>query len=263
MQPDQGVDQRQADAQPAFSPVRLGALLRKQREHPAQRLRRQADAAVADGKQHGRWLQRYPQHDLAARVGVLGGIGHQIGQHLGQAQRVNLQVKGRAVDLHPQPVVFGGDQRRGGFDGGVQQGLQGHALGPQADLAVRDARHVQQIVQQQRHGAGLALEHAVQPRRIARRDVGRAQRLHGGADGRQRAPQLMRQRGHKLVFAAVGVLQRGLQPLDRIDVGAGAKPAQHLALRVTMGHGPGQVPAVYAVFAKHPVLDLMAAHGGH
>ena len=82
------------------------------------------------------------------------------------------------------------------------------------DSSLRDARNVEQVVDQAAEVHHLARDDFARPRNVAR--IGRlhAQGLGGGADRRQRVAQFVRKHGEEGVLAAVLVLERG-QPLAR------------------------------------------------
>ena len=115
---------------------------------------------------------------------------------------------GGSVDR--QLVVHAAVERRGPpRRPGATTGSELDALAAQLDPAARDAADVEQIVDQARHVADLALEHLG---RRAERSVAvaaaadrRTQHLHRVADRRQRIAELVRQRGQELVLAAVGL----------------------------------------------------------
>ena len=71
--------------------------------------------------------------------------------------------------------------------------------------AVRDARDIEQIVEQQRHVLHLALDHIVGPALLRVGGVLVARDGGGLADRRQRIAQLMRERREEFVLAAVGL----------------------------------------------------------
>ena len=107
------------------------------------------------------------------------------------------------------------------------------ALPAQQQLAARDARHVEQVVDQARHVGDLALDHVAAPGPVG---LGRAfapEDRDRGADRRERVAQLVRQRGDELVLAAVGLAQRFLGGAllghvhgDRTDVAPAGGVAQ-------------------------------------
>jgi hypothetical protein len=93
------------------------------------------------------------------------------------------------------------------------------------ELPARDARYVEQIVEQQRHALHLARNDFAAPLALA--VVGRVgvEDAHCIADRRQRIAQLMCQRGEELVLAAIGLEQRALGVLEPRDVEVDTGPA--------------------------------------
>ena len=71
--------------------------------------------------------------------------------------------------------------------------------------AVRDARNIEQVVEQQRHVLHLALDHIAGPALLRVGGVLVARDGGGLTDRRQRIAQLMRQRREEFVLAAVGL----------------------------------------------------------
>ena len=88
---DEVPHERQADAQPALRPAVGRVRLDEQVEDPGQHLRRDADARVAHAEHSLTALLFDGQTDAAVRLGVLGGVGQEVTDHLRQADRVRLQ----------------------------------------------------------------------------------------------------------------------------------------------------------------------------
>ena len=77
----------QAQPQPAARPVQRLPLLRKEIEDARQHFGLNADARVADLEQHVGPVNPAPDLDPAARLGVLGGVRDEVGEHLGEPLR--------------------------------------------------------------------------------------------------------------------------------------------------------------------------------
>ena len=89
---------------------------------------------------------------------------------------------------------------------------QVHELPPEVDLALADPGDVEQVVHQPGHLLDLMLDHSRGPLELG---IGRAldaEDLHGIADGGERAAQLVAQHREELILAAVGFLERAVQP---------------------------------------------------
>ena len=97
-------------------------------------------------------------------------------------------------------------------------GLQIGVLLAQLQRAVRDARDIQQIVEQQRHVLHLPLDHVVGPALLRVGGVFVARDGGGLANRRQRIAQLVRERREELVLAAIGLEQLALLQLALRDV---------------------------------------------
>ena len=110
-----------------------------------------------------------------------------------------------------------------------QQLLQIDGLFGKSDLALRDAGHVEQIVDQVDQMVGLPLDDRRGPTHHGRIVRARSlQRVRGRYDGRQWIPQFVAQDGQELVLAPVGLTQFVglpgefvLGPLQGADIGQG------------------------------------------
>ena len=213
MQVDQAFHQRQADAQAALAALDRMGDLGKERKDILEHGCCDADAIVADpdqvfglGKLHG-------DADAAALVGVLGGIVDQVGKYLRQAQRVGAERRLVDGECHLQRVLRPLYVRTAGLDGALQHRHQVGGFGPEFDLASVDAGDVEQVVDQARQLAYLAL---YQVQRLAQASAGvclfaQPQHAERIADRRQRIAQLMRQRGQEHVLGTIRLLQRPVQ----------------------------------------------------
>ena len=85
------------------------------------------------------------------RVGVFRGVGQEIRQHLRQPNGVRIERRQLRRQLDGQAVLSGRDQGARGFNRGVDDSAEIDALHSEMHLALRDARDVQQVVQQPRH----------------------------------------------------------------------------------------------------------------
>ncbi len=105
-------------------------------------------------------------------------------------------------------LAAGIQQRLHGFERGTPPRVEAQRLALQHHAAARDARHVEQIVDEVREVAGLPFDHLA--RAAHRRRIGDALGEHVGdvADRRQRIAQFVRQHGEELVLAPIGFAQR-------------------------------------------------------
>ena len=240
MQHHQVLDQRQAQAQPALRPVdALLLALVEHVEHVGQQLGGDARAVVGHLDHQRLPLAAPRQADVPAGRRVAHGVGQQVGDHLHQPRRVAPPQHGRRrqADVEPVPALL--HQRLHHLGRTLQQHGRARQRGLQPDAAARDARHVQQVVDQPRHVLDLAFDDralALGAGALALHHVQRAD------DGRQRVAQLVPQHGQELVLGAGGcvcALQQ-LLPLGMAAVQAGA--GQHAVGHVDgHGHQPGHL----------------------
>ena len=122
-------------------------------------------------------------------------------------------------------MLLGVDQRPRGLHRRADHGLEIDVILLELELAARDARDVEQVVEQQRHVLHLALDDLAAPLALALVGGVRIEDAHGVADRRQRIAQLVRQRRQELVLAAIGLEQCALGVLEAADVEIDAGPA--------------------------------------
>ena len=89
----------------------------------------------------------------------LHGVVQQVADDLRQPRRVGVEIDRLRRQRDRQLVVHALVQRADGLDGLLDDGRELDALFAQLDLASRDAAHVEQVVDQPRHLADLALQH--------------------------------------------------------------------------------------------------------
>jgi hypothetical protein len=248
---DQAAHHGQADPQPALPAPDRAVGLGEHVEHARQRFGRDADPGVAHRDQRHPVLAPDLDPDAAARIGVLGGVVEQVGEHLGQAHAVGLQDQRFFGQGHRQLVAGAFDRQLAGLDRAVDDLGDRRALQPQVDLAARDARHFHQVVDQPDDLAHLAPDHLDHAVGLAPA-VGPAHQLHRVGDRRQRIAQLVGQGRQELVLAAVGFLQRflGLHGAGNVERNADV-PAVQAVARIP-GRGVGFEPAPAAVARRHP-----------
>ncbi len=109
---------------------------------------------------------------------------------------------------HVQRVPPGFDERPARLDGHAQGDGEIQLLFAQFQAALRDARNVQQVVDEPHELLQLALEQLTRARGRGGVGLREPQNFDGIADGRERIAQLVSQGGEELVLAAMGVAQR-------------------------------------------------------
>jgi hypothetical protein len=204
MQRHQLAHQRQTDAQPALRQAHIAADLVEHLEDRVVVLGRDAHAAV--GHCHHGLSAIAPvlvhrEADAAAGRRVLGCIGQQIIDHLRDAGRVDVQQQRLAPHLHVEHMARALDHRRAGFDRARHHAIEVDQLLADIDLAAGDAGDIEQIVDQVRHLARLALEHFAYALDRLGTVGAQAHDFQAGADRGHRVAQLVRQ--HRQEFAAV------------------------------------------------------------
>ena len=168
-------------------------------------------------------LSQHPHHrllalplggepDVARLVVVLGRVVQQVGNHLGDADRVRLQPDRLRGQRHGQLVPLRLDERPGRLDAAVDRVGQLQPLLAKLDLPPHDPRHVQQVVDQPDQVLHLLLHHVPGPRGRLAVAALHAQQVQAAADRGQRVAQLVGEHGEEFVLAAVGVLDLGIEP---------------------------------------------------
>jgi hypothetical protein len=209
VQVDDAARERQPDAEAALRARERRVRLDEQVEDRGQVLARDADPVVLH-LDLGRAvvpLQRHP--DPTARGRVLARVVQQVPDHLLQARGV-AQHRHRPVGQRERQVLSLPLERRPmGFHRLRDRLAQVERLRAQADAAARDARDVQQVVEQPRHVPRLAVDHGDRPPRrlveppVLFQDLGRVD------DRAKRVAQLVREHGQELVLLAVRGLGLG------------------------------------------------------
>ena len=211
VQRDQVLHQREADAQAALRAIGRARRLLEQVEDPRQHLGGDADPVVLHGQDQLPVVRGDAELDVAAGIGVAGGVGQQIGDHLREADRIGVAEKAALFAMNRQPVMPLLEQvarhldRLGGDVGQVDD------LAPQLDLAARDLRDVEQIVDQAGQVVDLPLDHLLLARDRALALV--PHQPERGDDRRQRIAQLVAEHREELVLGAARRLQLAEQLL--------------------------------------------------
>ena len=231
VQLDQALDQRQADAEAALRgaarvPLDLHEHVEDRGEHVAGGCRRRCRATRTTRR-------RAVALDDARRCGPPAGV------YLAAlfSRLENTCVSRTASPSAPQRAVRTGATRSAWPPASISGAAEfdrvarspassADRLELQFDLAARDARHLQQVVDQPHHVVDLPLHHLAAGLRFLRRRCSCAcsdgQR---GAHRRQRVAQLVRQRGEEFGLALVG-LAAGPRACRAARTGAGARAAR-------------------------------------
>ena len=158
------MNERQADAQPAFGAVERTVELGEQVEDARQHLRGDADAGVADAEDRLVALALHRQGRSARPSGVyfaalLRRLASICASRAGSAATHSGARRQGDRQLVP-PFV---DQRPARFDGAGHGRRHVDRFGFQLHLAAGDARHVEQVVHQPDHLFHLAVDHVARP----------------------------------------------------------------------------------------------------
>jgi hypothetical protein len=124
-------------------------------------------------------------------------------------------------------TLVDGQPRR--LDGAVDEIAQERRLTFQLNLAGRNPRDVEQIVDEPHHVTDLPLHDRAYALDRGRRAAGQANQLETGPDRRQRIPQFVGKRREELVLLAIGIPQLLLGFTHRL-LGPAANPC-HLHVR--------------------------------
>ena len=133
--------------------------------------------------------------NVLAVVAELGCIGEQIGERLDESRMVTDHCEARA-DIHAQSLSLSKEERSRDFHCLRRDSGDVDRLHVQLDASARDARHVQQVVDQAAKMCHLPIDQ-LQLLVVA---TSAPQDLERGHDRRQRIPQLVAQHRHELVF---------------------------------------------------------------
>ncbi len=188
-------------------------LLGERFEDVRQRVAVDTNSVVPHQQNHVAALDPGFDRDLASRLRVLGGVGQQVRDDLGKSRGVAVHHQTPIRDVDLQLVALRLEQGARHLDGAGHQIGYLHRLLFQLHLALGDAGHVEEIVDQAHHVPDLSIDHfafALDGVRPAQ-----AHQLKGSEDGREGIAQLVTQHRQELVLGAVGDL-RGAPGLGQL-----------------------------------------------
>ena len=146
--------------------------------------------------------------DPAAALGVLRGVGQQVQDDLLDPRRVDVERQLAPLDRDAEGVPPLVDERPGRLDRLVEDRARVHEVLPEPDLPARDARDVEQVVDEPDELPDLPLDDVAGP--VAALLVGgHLEDGHGVVDRGERVAQLVGEHRQELVLVAV-VLAEGL-----------------------------------------------------
>jgi hypothetical protein len=242
--------QRQADTQAAARALERSVGLHEEFEDLVEQMRRNADALVADAHANDVAFHRCLEPDAAIELAVLAGVVEKIGEHLRQALGIGVEVMLARRQIHHQVLAGVVDGRARGLDGVIEHGAQHHAPLAHLQAPARDARDVEQIIDQAHQLAQLALHdvHRVGGR-SAVADLQQSQRV---ANRRERVAQFVRKGGEEFVLAPIGVAQAFF----------GATALGDFALQVGIGVGEVAIGAFERVVERAQFQRLFGLQCG-
>ena len=208
----QPAHQGEPDPETAVRVMRVAVELGEQVEDPGQHLRGNADAVVAHPDFDLRPLAADAETDAPSPLGVFGRVAQDVAQGLREPQRVGVDPERRIGNLGRELVPALLYQGLHDLDGARDQRRKLDRLARQVDLAARDARHIEQVVDQSREVRELPLDHVARPAQLWVGYRLHAHELYGTQNRRQRIAQLVREHREELVLVAVRLLQRLFRP---------------------------------------------------
>ena len=258
VQLDEAADQRETDPETALRAIERDAPLHEQIEYTRQGVGGDAVAIIANVNVH---LFRVGAHhradgDVTALRSELDGIVDQVADHLLEPDWVGEHDDRRRGKLDRDLLLRRLDRRPQRVHRARHQLAKLDALGVELNLAMADARDVQQVVHHPADVAQLTIEHLVCPLRRLRVQVLRAHHLDDVGNGGERVAQLVGQHGDELVLALVGGAEPHLGLLQRRDVEGGAGIPGKLPRGPELRHGDRHHPAVLAIRAAETELVL-------
>ena len=155
----QPADEREPDTETSLRALRLRMHLREQLEDPRQQLRRNADARVGDLDHRVLALAPDAQPDPAAGIHELRGVVQDVGDHLHEARLVALDADQLVRQIELERVPMRVDRRPRRLDRARHDRTDEHRLELQRDHAARNARDIQQVVDQVHEMLDLPLDH--------------------------------------------------------------------------------------------------------
>src|SRR4051812_9033931 len=157
MQVHQALGESEADAEPSLATLDGRTQLREHLEDLRLVFRRYADAVVAYPEFHHIVLPLYAELDAALRFGVFRGIRQQVRDHLRESHGIRLDDQVPLRHVHREYVPLAVQPGTHGLDGRFDdRGYSDRRLAD-LELAARDSRDVEQVVEQPAHEAGLPL----------------------------------------------------------------------------------------------------------
>ena len=203
----QPLHQREANTKAAIGPPRHALDLRKNLEDPDQAIGSDADPVVLDRQRQRVAVDDTRQVDLTAGVAIFRGVRQQVREDLRQPQMIRVEQDRFGRQMQRQVLVLGLQRRTGRFHSGIHHVGHHQRFQLEMQLALRDARDVEQVIEQQRHVRRLALDDHLRALELRGRDLRRGNQPGRRTDRCQRVAQLVRQRRDEFILAAILLAQ--------------------------------------------------------
>ena len=178
----EALDQREPDSEAAAGPLGRPLYLVEEVEDTEQSLGRHPDPGVAHLEHELVGLPGHDQIDPAAGIGVLGGVGQEVGQDLLKPGRVGHQGYRLIRQGNGELMPAGLDQLPDILDGAGHDLGRVHRLPAERDGAARESGRIEQILDQSRHVADLPVDHVAGLREHRLIDGVGAQQVGTGLD---------------------------------------------------------------------------------
>ena len=201
---DQTANQGQADAKASLAATTRSVDLSKHVEHRCELGGRNTDAVIANGDDRALAFLSNGEPDVTAGICVLCGVGEQVGEHLGEPNRVTRNDDWFIRHIDRQFVSRSVHSRTARVDGRTDDGREIERLFLQVDHASRNARDFEQIVHKSNEVADLAFHDCRHPggRRIL--DASQFEQLQSGQQWSKRIAQLVTKCREEFILALVG-----------------------------------------------------------
>ena len=229
-------------------------------EGAPQQLGVHADTRVRDGEHDGTPVARAEAHRHRAPRGCeLARVVQQVADHLHEAPGVATHGEGPRGELRRQPQPCRLDAGPGSPPpprATISAKSQRCAL--QHEPAHHDARDVEQVVDQPRQVAHLAVDHLERVRAGPVERAGHAEDLRRVANRPERVAQLVAEHREEGVLVEQLALARGRgRVVHAVQVDAADRPVRHAARAVAQREAPAEVGAIATVVPPQPdALDL-------
>jgi hypothetical protein len=185
-------------------------------------------------------------------VRVLRRVGEQVDQHLRQPKRIGDERHRPVGHRHRQSVRFRVDRRTHGLHRRVDDRLPVDARAAQLQLAARDARKLEEIVEQEPHDVRLAVDQLAAFDHLRAGQLRARQQVRRREDRREGIAKLVRERREEAILQAIGAVQLLLDQNLLRRLGADHQHAAHTVLGGRVVDGAVRIGPVDVLEAAAP-----------